>query len=75
MKIIYTAFTMQKGVPTISPQEIKLKKGWSLSVVEDGSVSDDAIPPIKITKISWRRIALEVKSDNYRKFETKKDKS
>ena len=70
MKIEFISFIMENGEPIIKRQVHKLGNGCSLSVVQPGDISD--IPSIKIIRIGFFKFKLEVKSDNYRKFETKK---
>lgn len=70
MKLIVDLFTMQKnGVPSVTSQENKLKKGWTFSIVQPGDIGE--IPSIKIIRTGFLKFKLEVKSDNYRKFEIK----
>ncbi len=76
MKILYDCYIInQKNIPTIMTQTIILKKkGWSFSVVENHELKTNSIPPIKITRLGLFKFRLEVKSDNYRKFEINKEK-
>lgn len=77
MKLLFDLFIMKDGVPSVTSQEVKLKRGWTFSIVQPGFKGAN-IPPFKIKMISFFKFRIEVKSDNYVKFETKlshKDKS
>ena len=70
MKLLVDIFTMQKNkIPSVTSQEHKLKKGWTFSIIQPGDIGE--IPSFKIIRIGWFKFKLEVKSDNYRKFEKK----
>lgn len=67
MKIEFITFVIENNVPIIERQAHKLKKGCSLSIIQPNDIAD--IPSFKITRTGFLKFKLEVKSDNYRKFE------
>ncbi len=70
MKIEFISFTMENGEPNKKRQIYRLQRGCSLSIVQ--SESDvPKITPYKITRTGFLKFKLEVKSDNYREFESK----
>ncbi len=72
MKIEFISFVMENGKAIIERQIHKLKKGCSLSVVQPNDIGE--IPSFKIIRLGLFKFRLEVKSDNYRKFELNKEK-
>lgn len=74
MKLLVDLFVIKNGFPSVDSRKVKLKRGDVFSITQPG-FKDASVPPFKIIMIGFFKFRIEVKSDNYVKFELKKNKS